>query len=341
MPAAARAIEEAGYDGVVTMDNRHEPFLPLAVAAVNSESLELVTGIAVAFPRSPMVTAMTAWDLQAASRGRFVLGLGSQIKPHIERRFGTPWSAPGPRMREYIESLRAIWGTWERGEPLAYEGKHYRFSLMTPNFTPERLETPPPAITVAAVGPRMLATSADAADGARLHGFCTRRYLVDTILPLLEQRLAARNKPRSEFEITGGGFICTGPDDESVARVFEWVRQRVGFYGSTPSYWPVLEAHDLGDLGRKLNRMTKEGRWRDLADEVSDDVTHLFAAVGRYDQIKAAVEQRFGGLSDAISAGGGQLSELLPPDLVDDLKAVPTPFTGYRSTASTRSQSMR
>jgi probable F420-dependent oxidoreductase len=328
--AAAAQAESDGYDGVVTLDNRHEPFMPLAIAAVSTERIELATGIAVAFPRSPMVTAMQAWDLQTASNGRFVLGLGSQIKPHIERRFSTPWSAPAPRMREYVQALRAIWHAWATGERLSYEGEHYRFSLMTPNFTPEPLDGPPPAVTIAAVGPRMLAMAADEADGVRLHAFCTRRYLEQTVMPLLEERLAKRGRERSSFQISGGGFVCTGPDDQSVAEQVEWVRMRVGFYGSTPAYWPVLEAHDLGDLGRHLRELTRQGKWDELPSQISDDVVRLFAAVGRHDELVAAVEDRFGGVSDAIGASaspdrpGG-----LPPDLIADLQALPTLFVGF------------
>ncbi|MEE2776221.1 MAG: TIGR03617 family F420-dependent LLM class oxidoreductase [Acidobacteriota bacterium] len=328
--AAAVQAERDGYDGVVTLDNRHDPFLPLAIAAVSTERVELATGIAVAFPRSPMVTAMQAWDLQTASQGRFVLGLGSQIKPHVERRFSTAWSAPAPRLREYVQALRAIWRTWADGERLDFHGEHYNFTLMPPNFTPEPLDGPSPAVTVAAVGPRMLAMAAEQADGVRLHAFCTRRYLEQTVKPLLEERLARQGRARSSFQISGGGFVCTGPDDESVAEQVEWVRMRVGFYGSTPAYWPVLEAHDLGDLGRHLRELTRQGKWDELPRQVSDDVVHLFAAVGRHDQLADAVSERFGGVSDAIGASaspdrpGG-----LPPDLISDLQAIPTRFAGF------------
>ena len=330
VPEAVRAIEAAGYDGVVTLDNRHEPFLALAVAAVHSSQLELATGIAVAFPRSPMVVAMTAWDLQAASNGRFVLGLGSQIKPHIERRFSVPWSAPAARMREYIGALRAIWKTWETGERLAFEGEHYRFSLMTPNFTPEPLTSRPPPVTVAAVGPKMLQMAADVADGVRLHAFATRKYLEESTLPLIEARLEERGLSRSRFLVTGGGFVCTGAEDADVAASFEWVRKRIGFYGSTPSYWPVLECHGLGDLGRKLNRMTKDGQWDRLAGEIDDDVVHLFAAVGRHDEIVSAVEARFGGVSDSVAASASsEISGSLPRGVIQDLKGLGCRFAGF------------
>ena len=330
IPTAVEEIERDGYDGVVTLDNRHDPFLPLGVAAIHSKQLGLATGVAIAFPRSPMVVAMQSWDLQLASGGRFVLGLGSQIKPHIERRFSTPWSAPAPRMREYIESLRAIWHSWRTGERLNYEGEHYRFSLMTPNFTPEPLDGPPPPITVAAVGPRMLAMAASDADGVRLHAFNTRDYLEQTVFPTLNEKLEARGLGRQNFMVSGGGFVCTGADDEAVAKSLDWVRQRVGFYGSTPSYWPVLETHGLGDLGRELREMTREGRWQELASRIDDDTVRLFAAVGRHDQIKEAIAERFGGLSDGISASASpEIRGDLPPDLIRDLQTIASPFEGF------------
>ncbi len=282
---AARAIEAAGFDGVVTMENRHDPFLSLAVAATATERMSLETGIAISFARSPMVVANMGWDLQAASKGRFIVGLGSQVKGHNVRRFSVPWSPPAPRMREYVQALKAIWQCWTTGERLNFEGEHYQFTLMTPNFTPEPLETPPPAVTIAAVGPVMLSVAAEVCDGARLHAFCTRKYLEETVMPRLQAGLDKAGRSRESFQISGGGFIATGPDQESVDKMFEWVRMRVGFYGSTPSYWPVLEAHGLQDLGHKLNAMSKAGQWEEMTREIPDDVVRLFAAVGTYDVI--------------------------------------------------------
>lgn len=330
VPAAIRSIEADGYDGVSTMENRHDPFLPLAVAAVNSERLELSTGITIAFGRSPMVVANQGWDLQRASGGRFVVGLGSQVKGHIERRFSAPWSAPAKRMREYVEALRAIWTCWESGGPLDYQGEHYQFSLMTPHFRPEPLSSPPPAITIAAVGPAMMRVAGLVCDGVRLHPFCTRKYLQDIILPRLQGALDEAGRSRASFEIVGGGFLATGPDDETVAKRLAWVRQRVGFYGSTRAYWPVLEAHGLEDLGLKLNRMARENQWEEMTAEVPEDVARMFAAVGRHDEIAAAVRERFGGLSDSLNTSSS--SEILgdmPPDLIAELQSIETPFRGH------------
>jgi probable F420-dependent oxidoreductase len=324
--AAATALEAAGYAVVTTMENKHDPFLPLAVAAVETERVELATAIAISFSRSPMAVANASWDLNEGSRGRFVLGLGTQVKAHNERRFSVPWTPPAPRMREYILALKAIWRTWRHGQPLAFEGTHYRFTLMPPYFVPESqgLRTPP--VTMAAVGPAMLKVAGEVADGVRLHPFSTRRYIDTVVLPTIGEGLARTGRTRGSFEIAGGGFIATGPDDETVARMREWVRGRVGFYGSTPAYFPVLEVHGLEDLGAKLNRMTREGRWTELAGEISDDVLDLFAVSGRHDELKSLVERHLATVTDTIAVAG------LPPDLIQDLSRVPTPFTGFATT---------
>src|SRR6516225_12372223 len=283
--AAARDVEADGYDGVASMENRHDPFLALAIAGTATERIELHTSIAIAFARSPMAVANVGWDLAGATGGRFVVGLGSQVRAHNERRFSVPWTPPAPRMREYVQALRAIWRSWKTGERLNYEGRHYRFTLMTPGFTPEPIEAPAPAVTIAAVGPAMLKVAAEECDGVKLHGFCTRNYIEAAVMPRLTEGLAKAERRRGNFEISGGGFLATGPDDATVARAFEWVRERVAFYGSTQAYWPVLALHGLEELGQKLSAMTRQGRWGEIAKEIPDDVVHLFAAVGRYDQI--------------------------------------------------------
>ncbi len=321
---AAQAIEATGYTGVSTQENKHDPFLSLAVAGAATRRIELHTGVAIAFARSPMVCANVGWDLAASTGGRFTLGLGSQIRAHNERRFSVPWSAPAPRMREYVQAVRAIWVAWKGDGKLAYEGKHYRFSLMTPNFVPEPYEGPTPRIGIAAVGPAMMKVAAEECDGVKLHVFCTRKYLERRIQPILAEGLAKTGRKRETFDISGGGFVVTGKDDEAVGRLFEWVRYRVAFYGSTPAYWPVFEEHGLGDLGPKLNAMTKAGQWDKIAAEIPDDVVHLFAAVGRHDQIAGAIEARFGGLVDSVSASANSSKPAdLPPDVIQDLARIP------------------
>jgi probable F420-dependent oxidoreductase len=327
---AAREIEADGYDGVVAMENKHDPFLSLAIAGVETSRIELHTGVAIAFARSPMAVAQVGWDLAGATQGRFVIGLGSQVRAHNERRFSVPWSPPAPRMREYVRALRAIWQCWKTGGKLDYQGEHYRFTLMTPNFTPEPIAAPPPAVMIAAVGPAMLRVAGEECDGVKLHGFCTRRYIEESVMPRLAEGFAKSGRRRENFEISGGGFLATGPDDATVARMFEWVRSRVAFYGSTPSYWPVFELHGLEGLGQKLHAMSREGRWREMTREVPDDVVHLFAAVGRYDEIAGAIEARFGGLVDAINLrANAELPGKFPRELIDDVRRVPHAFGGF------------
>jgi probable F420-dependent oxidoreductase len=329
--AEAQSIEADGYDGVIATENKHDPFLALAIAGTVTRRIELHTGVAIAFARSPMAVAEAGWDLAGATGGRFVVGLGSQVRAHNERRFSVPWSPPAPRMREYVQALRAIWRCWQTGEKLAYQGEHYRFSLMTPNFTPEPIEAPPPAVMIAAVGPAMLRVAGEECDGVKLHGFCTRRYLEEAVMPRLAAGLARSGRRRENFEISGGGFLATGPDDASVARMFDWVRQRVGFYGSTPAYYPVLAAHGLEDLGHELNALARQGRWDQMTKEVPDDVVHLFAAVGRWDEIAKAIDERFGGLADAINARANPATPALPRELIADIQRLPCAFKGFAS----------
>lgn len=317
IPERARALEAAGFDGVATQENRREPFIPLTLAASVTERVRLSTNVAIAFPRSPMVAAQTAWDLQALSGGRFVLGLGSQIRPHIERRFSTEWRAPAAKMREYIESIRAIHDCWQNGGRLSYEGDHYTFTLMTPNFTPPPLETAPPPLMIAAVGPLMMKVAGEVCDGVMLHGFCTRDYLSDVILPRLDAALSSSGRSRHEFEISGGGFVATGATDAEVAAATEVVRKRVGFYASTPAYWPVLEIHGLEKLGHELNTMSKAGEWDAMTDRIDDDVLELFCARGRHDQLAAAINDRFGGLTDTVS-----LDPETPASVIAEVQAV-------------------
>jgi probable F420-dependent oxidoreductase len=328
--AAAQAVERDGYGIITTMENKHDPFLPLAIAAVETERVELATAIAISFSRSPMAVANASWDLNEASRGRFILGLGTQIKAHNEKRFSVSWTPPAPRMREYLQALKAIWRCWRHGEKLDFEGKHYTFTLMPPYFVPESLGLRIPPVTLAAVGPAMLRVAGEVADGVRLHPFCTRKYLETVVMPELQTGMSRSGRERASFEITGGGFLATGATDEAVHKIREWVRYRVGFYGSTPAYYPVLAAHGLEDLGRKLNRLTKEGAWDKLAGEISDDVLDLFCAAGRHDQIKPMIERRFADVADGIFASANSaIPAGLPPDLLQELARIPTPFHGF------------
>ncbi len=328
--AAARSAEAIGFDGLVSYEIASDPFIPLALAAIATERVHLGTAIAVCFPRSPMVVANTAWDLHVQSGGRFTLGLGTQVKGHNERRFSVPWSPPLPRLREYVQALRAIWRCWEKGEKLDYQGEHYNFTLMTPEFSPQPSGLGPIPISIAAVKPAMMRMAGRHCDGVRLHGFATRRYLENVALPAIDEGLEKAGRDRSTFEIWGGGFIATGADDEAVARQLEWCRYRVAFYGSTRSYHGVLAEHGWEDLGMKLHSMSKQGQWKEMAAEIPDEVLHEFVAAGRHDQIAAVMEQRFNGISDSITLGfDDSTSEGLQRELLQDIGRIPAAFTGF------------
>ncbi len=299
--AAARQAEEDGADAVTASELKHDPFTPLAFAALATERVALVPSVAIAFPRSPMVVANLAWDINRHSKGRFVVGLGSQVKAHNERRFSIPWIAPAARLGEYVEALRAIFRCWETGEKLSYQGKHYNFSLMTPEFSPGPQGFGMPPIAMAAVGPMMVKTAARVADSVRLHSFATREYLEKVVRPVLAQELAAAGKSFDNFEVTGGGFIATGPDAAAVKDAAEKVRYRVAFYGSTPAYRGVFDLHGVSDLGVKLTEMSKQGQWKDMAAQVPDEVLDLFVARATYDELPGAIEKRYGGIVDAVS----------------------------------------
>jgi probable F420-dependent oxidoreductase len=329
---AARQAEEDGFDIVTSNELRHDPFTPLAFAALATDRVQLVTSVAIAFPRSPMIVANQAWDLHKHSKGRFVVGLGSQVKAHNERRFSTPWIAPAARLGEYVESLRAIFSCWEHGEKLNYQGKYYNFTLMTPEFSPGPLGLPMPPIAMAAVGPLMLKTAARVSDSVRLHSFATRKYLEEVVRPLLAEQLSASGKSFETCEITGGGFVATGPDEASVREAAEKVRYRVAFYGSTPAYRPVWDMHGLSELGVKLNAMVRQGQWNQMAKEISDDVLDLFVARATYEGLPQAIGQRFGGIVDSVSIDFAPgTSAATRRATVEAIRRIPSTFRAFRT----------
>ena len=327
---AARRAEALGFGGVLSFEIQNDPFIPLAFAATATERVRLTTAVAIAFPRSPMMVANLAHDLHQNSRGRFVLGLGTQVKGHNERRFSVKWESPGPRLKEYIEALRAIWRCWEEQVPLRYEGKFYNFSLMTPEFSPPATGLGPIPVTIAAVQPYMLRLSGEVCEGVRLHGFCTRKYLAEVALPAIEEGLRRAGRPRGKFEVWGGGFIATGPDEEAVAKQIEAVRYRIAFYGSTRTYAGVLNLHGWNDVAERLHRHSVKGEWDQMAKAVSDDVVHAFTAVAPYAGLKKSLEARFGGLSDRLAL---ELPRSMPDgfarELVADVKTIPSTFSGW------------
>jgi probable F420-dependent oxidoreductase len=299
--AAAREAEEFGYDGLWVPETSRDPFLPLVLAAEHTETIEVGTSIAVAFARSPMTTANTAYDLTQFSRGRFILGLGSQIKPHITKRFSMAWSRPADRMREYVLAMRAIWDSWMNGQRLDFRGDFYTHTLMTPFFDPGPHEHGIPRVFLAGVGPRMTEVAGEVCDGFFCHGFTTERYLREVTVPALERGRARAGRTMEGFEICGPSFVVTGTTDEEIERAEAGTRQQIAFYGSTPAYRPVLDLHGWGDLQTELNRLSKEGRWQEMGDLVDDEILHTFAVVGGPEDIGPELRSRYGDVISRLS----------------------------------------
>ena len=297
----ARGAEEAGYDGIMTAETAHDPFFPLLLAAGATERVDLMTSIAVAFARSPMTLANVGYDLQAYSEGRFILGLGSQIKAHIERRFSMPWSHPAPRMREMILAIRAIWEAWNTGGKLDFRGEFYTHTLMTPFFNPGPNPYGNARIFLAAVGELMAEVAGEVADGILIHGFTTERYLREVTMPSVERGLAKAGKARADFEVSYPGFVVTGTNEEEVAKAAAGTKQQIAFYGSTPAYRPVLELHGWGELQPELNRLSKQGEWVQMGKLIDDDILNTFAVVCEPEDIPARVLERYGDVVDRIS----------------------------------------
>ena len=301
----ARFLEDCGYDGLMSSETAHDPFLPLVVAAGHTSRVELVTAIAVAFARNPASLAHLGHDLNAFSGGRFVMGLGSQIRPHIQRRFAMPWSRPAARMKEFIQAVHAIWDCWYDGAALDFRGEFYSHTLMTPAFSPADTRHGRPRIMLAAVGPRMTETAAAVSDGIVLHPFTTERYIREVTVPIIEQTLATAGRQRGAFEIAHAPFVVTGATEEAFEAIKRETRGRIAFYGSTPAYKAVFDLHGWGDLQPELNRLSKLGRWDDMGGLIEPDILAAFAVVGEPVDVVAQIESRYNGLVDRLGVEFG------------------------------------
>ena len=302
--AEARRHEASGYDGLWASESAHDPFLPLMLAAEHTDQLELGTAIAVAFARSPMQLAYTAHDLQSYTGGRFALGLGSQVKAHIERRFDMPWSHPAPRMREYISALRAIWACWNEGTKLDFHGDFYTHTLMAPFFSPPPLPHGAPKVYLAAVGEAMTRVAGEVADGLMTHAFTTERYLREVTVPALQRGLTATGRDRAEFSISHLLLTATGRTQEEMDRALKGTRDQIAFYASTPAYRAVLELHGWAALGEELtalSKSTREDKWAVMGSLINDEVLNTFAVVAEPDRLAAEISRRFDGLVDRVS----------------------------------------
>ena len=296
----APVAEAAGLDAILVEETKDDPFQLLALAAGATSTIGLGTSVAMAFPRSPTITAMSAWSLQKLSGGRFNLGLGTQVRAHVERRFGVPWSAPAPWMRDYIRAVRAVWDCWQNGTRLDIDTEHYRLDLMVPLFNPGPIEHPDIPITVAAIGPNMCAVAGELADGVRLHPVCTAAFIDAEVLPAVAKGAARAGRDVDEVEICLKPLIGTAPDADSLERVVITVRERVAFYLSTPTYRRAFAVHGWTDVAREASNLAREQRWDDLPGLVDDEMLHTVATIGTYDEIGARLRQRFDGRVDRI-----------------------------------------
>ena len=324
--ANARAQEAAGYDGVWTAETSHDPFLPLTIAAEHTETLELGTSIAVAFARNPMLLANIGWDLQAMSQGRFNLGLGSQIKPHITKRFSMEWSKPAARMREMISAMRAIWHTWQTGEKLDFRGDFYTHTLMTPFFTPKPSDLGDfgvPKVFLAGVGELMTQAAGEVCDGFICHGFTTEKYLREVTIPNLAKGREKAGKSMDGFQISGPFFVVTGHDEESMTAAEDATRQQIAFYGSTPAYRGVLDIHGWGGLQDELNTLSKQGKWVEMGQLIDDEILNTFAVVAEPDRVAPELARRYGDVIDRLSFyAPGQTDASQWRSVMEELKAV-------------------
>lgn len=301
IPEAARRAEDLGFDFVTSSETAHNPFFPLVLAVGSASRVGLRTSIALAFSRSPTDLAHVAWDLQQLSGGRFVLGLGSQVRGHIVRRFGMEWAPPAARMRDYVLALRAVWDCWQNGTKLDFQSKYYQLNLMPPVFNPGPIDYPAPRVYISAVNTNMLRVAGEVCDGVLLHSFNTSRYTREVVLPNLERGAARSGRSLADLDIAGGGFIVAGATEEEVEAGREVTRARIAFYASTRSYAPVMDAHGWGDTAERLYRMSVEGRWSGMRHEITDEMFDAFAVTGTFDDIVERVKARYASYAGSIT----------------------------------------
>ena len=299
-----KRMEAMGYDSIVTPEAGRDPFLPLAILAEHTERLKLGTAVAIAFPRSPFVVAQMAWDLQRYSGGRFILGLGTQVKGHNERRYSTPWPAPpGPRLREYILCLKAIFNTFQTNERPNFKGDWYQFTLISPFFNPGPIPNGGVPIYISAINKYHCRLVGEVCDGIRMHPFNTPKYTREVIIPSIEEGAKKAGRKLSDIDVVGGGFLVTGKNEEEVERAKAPFKQQIAFYGSTRSYHPVLECHGWGEVGMALHRLSMEGKWAEMTNEITDEMLNEFAIVGTYDEIVPKIKERYSGVVNTLGFG--------------------------------------
>ena len=321
VPAAIKALEAAGFDRASTAEMNHDPFFQLLLAAEHSEKIELATSIAVGFARSPMILANIGNDLQAYSKGRMTIGLGSQIQPHIEKRFSMPWGAPAAKMREHVLAMRAIWDNWYNDKPLQFMGKFYRHTLMTPAFTPRNNPHGAPKVILAAVGPHMTEVAGEVADGLIIHPFSNVPFIKNVTLPAMAKGLEKSGRSRAQFEVSYSNFVVSGRNEQEFNEAKKAAKERIAFYGSTPAYQGVLAAIGVGDLQPELNKMSKQGRWQEMGTLISDEVLNEFAVVGEPKDIVPETLRRYSSFADRTSGNFGFVDAAEQAKMIAQLRA--------------------
>jgi probable F420-dependent oxidoreductase len=301
VPAEAERIERLGYDGLWSYETQHNPFLALAFAAQGARRIELGTNIAVAFARTPMATAMVAWDLAQASGGRFRLGLGTQVRAHIERRFGAEWGRPAARVKDYIHCMQAIWDTFQHGTKPAYQGEFYQFKLITPFFDPGPIDHPSIPIFLAGVNPTLCRTGGEVADGFHVHPLHSVRYLREVARPAIDEGARTRGKRVDDLELFAPVFAITGLTPEETAGRERFVREQIAFYASTPNYRCVLDVHGWAGKGETLSKLMRAGDFGAMAAQVSDEMLDAFAVSAPMDKLPGLLRQRYAGLVQRVA----------------------------------------
>jgi len=329
----AKLLEDLGYDGIAIEECKEDPYIVGALVAQATTRLKIATAVAIAFPRSPTSTAMSAWTLQRLSQGRFTLGLGTQVRAHIERRYGMTWSPAGPWIRDYVNAVRAVWDCWQNGTKLAYSGSHYRLDLMVPLFDPGPVEHPAIPIHLAAVNPIMCRIAGECADGMRPHPVCTAAYIADVMLPAAHAGAARAGRDASRFAVAIKPLIATAATEEMLENRIRDVRARVAFYCSTPAYRAAFAFHGLGDLARHMSVLSREQRWEEMPGLIDDAMLNLYATVGLYDEIGRKLLERYGAVAThaefSIPVGDDADRDRLA-GLIRDLKAGDGAFVDLR-----------
>ena len=327
VPERARHLEGLGYDIAGSGETQRDPFFPLLLAAEHTERMHF-SSLAIAFPRAPYITANMAWDLQRYSKGRFVLGLGTQVKGHNERRFSVPWTAPGPRIRDYVNTIRAVWDSWQNGTKPDFESDHYQYKLTSPFFNPGPIEHPNIPIVIAAVNPFNARLAGEVCDGIAIHGFSTFKYIREVLIPAVHEGARRAGKDPKDLQIRGGGFLVTGRNEEELAKSREVTRRRISFYASTRSYSKVMSTHGWDDEAALLHRLSLEGKWDDMVGIVTDDMIEEFAVVGTWDELPAKMREKYAGINTQISFSPGEPEnpdeEAQIREIINELKTIPT-----------------